>query len=140
MARDLFHQKAKQALINDGWTITHDPYELPLFGKVLKVDLGAERLIVAERENELIAVEVKSFLGLSIIYEFHLALGQYLHYVMAMKEKEAKRVVFLAIPKPIFHLFFEREDVQKALIKHQVNLIVFDDESETIFKIIKNMP
>jgi hypothetical protein len=36
------------------------------------VDLGAERLIAAERNLEKIAVEVKSFLAASTIYEFHL--------------------------------------------------------------------
>ena len=138
MAKDIFHEAAKQALINDGWTVTHDPFELPLFGKSLKIDLGAERLIAAERETERIAVEVKSFLGLSIIYEFHLALGQYLHYVLAMQNKESERKVYLALPKPAYHLFFERDDVQESLAKHKVNLIVFDDATLTIFKIIKN--
>ena len=138
MAKDLFHEAAKQALINDGWIITHDPYELPLFGKTLKIDLGAERLIAAQRETELIAVEVKSFLGLSIIYEFHLALGQYLHYVLAMRKKEPERKIYLPLPKPTYHLFFERDDVQEALAAHKVNWIVFDDVTQTIFKITKN--
>jgi hypothetical protein len=138
MAKDLFHEVAKQALINAGWIVTHDPYELPLFGKTLKVDLGAERLIAAQRETELIAVEVKSFLGLSIIYEFHLALGQYLHYVLAMKAKEPARVVYLALPKPVFHTFFEQDEVLISLQVHKVNLIVFDDLTQTIFKIINN--
>ncbi|MGB7441674.1 MAG: element excision factor XisH family protein [Coleofasciculaceae cyanobacterium] len=26
MAKDLFHQQVKTALIKDGWTITHDPF------------------------------------------------------------------------------------------------------------------
>lgn len=28
MAKDLFHQSVKTALIKDGWTITHDPLYL----------------------------------------------------------------------------------------------------------------
>ena len=28
MARDLFHDLVKQALISDGWTVTHDPFPL----------------------------------------------------------------------------------------------------------------
>ena len=138
MAIDIFHEAAKQSLINAGWRITHDPYDLPLFGKTLKVDLGAERLIAAERETELIAVEVKSFLGLSIIYDFHLALGQYLHYVFAMRTKEPNRTVYLALPKPAYHTFFEQEEVLVSLAVHSVNVIVFDDITQTIFKIIKN--
>lgn len=138
MAKDVFHEVVKQALIHAGWTITHDPYELPLFGKTVKIDMGAERLIAAQRETELIAVEVKSFLGTSIIYEFHLALGQYLHYVFAMKAQEPARKVYLALSKPVFHSFFEQEEVQLSLATHKVNLIVFDDLTETIFHIINN--
>ncbi|WP_345940538.1 element excision factor XisH family protein [Nostoc sp. UIC 10630] len=26
MAKDVFHQQVKKALIKDGWIITHDPY------------------------------------------------------------------------------------------------------------------
>ncbi|MEY4937802.1 MAG: hypothetical protein RIS64_4161 [Bacteroidota bacterium] len=28
MARDLYHQQVKNALIKDGWRITHDPYRI----------------------------------------------------------------------------------------------------------------
>jgi XisH protein len=138
MAKDLFHEAAKQALINDGWLITHDPYELPLFGKMLKVDLGAERLIAAQKEAELIAVEVKSFLGSSAIYDYHLALGQYLHYAFAMRSKEPQRVVFLAIPKEIYLSFFDQDDVMASLVEYKVNLIVFDDFALSVYKTIKN--
>ena len=27
-AKDIYHDNCKQALIKDGWTITHDPYLL----------------------------------------------------------------------------------------------------------------
>jgi XisH protein len=36
--------------------------------------LGAEKLIAAEKEGAQIAVEVKSFLGASLVSEFHTAL------------------------------------------------------------------
>ena len=39
------------------------------------IDLGAERLLVAEKAGEKIAVEIKSFLGASNIYEFYTAFG-----------------------------------------------------------------
>src|SRR2546430_4279121 len=53
--------RSKQALIKDGWTITDDPLSLPWGSTTLKVDLGAERLIGAEKGTQKIAVEVKSF-------------------------------------------------------------------------------
>jgi XisH protein len=61
-AKDRYHDTVKNALIKDGWTITHDPLRIRLArGKNLFVDLGAERLLAAERGTEKIAVEVKSF-------------------------------------------------------------------------------
>ena len=40
------------------------------------MDIAAEKLICAERGNQKIAVEVKSFIKASTISEFHSALGQ----------------------------------------------------------------
>ena len=63
MAKDKYHEHVKEALIKDGGTITNDPYYLNL-GKVkYEIDLGAEKLIGATKENQKILVEVKSFLG-----------------------------------------------------------------------------
>jgi len=62
-AKDIFHNTVKNALQKEGWTITHDPLSIR-FGKVeLYVDLGAEKLIAAQKNGEQIAVEIKSFLA-----------------------------------------------------------------------------
>ena len=72
MARDLFHHAVKTALEKDGWTITDDPFKLVLGADAeFFIDLAAERLIVATKENEKIAVEIKSFLEPSKTHEFH---------------------------------------------------------------------
>lgn len=65
MGKDFFHDAVRAALEKDGWLITHDPYEiktdlLNLFDTRMKVDLGAEKLIAADKGAEKIAVEVKS--------------------------------------------------------------------------------
>lgn len=80
MARDLFHDAVKNALIKDGWLITDDPFSLKVGDSELYIDLGAERLIAAERNNEKIAVEIKSFVGNSSVNDFHLAVGQFINY------------------------------------------------------------
>jgi len=66
-ARDKFHGAVKKALEKDGWTITDDPLSLRFSGIDFFIDLGAERLIAAERGQEKIAVEIKSFIRPSII-------------------------------------------------------------------------
>ncbi|BAY79765.1 fdxN element excision controlling factor protein (plasmid) [Nostoc linckia NIES-25] len=71
-AKDVFHEVVKIALQKDGWQITHDPLLFNVGGVKMSIDLAAEKLIAAERENEKIAVEVKSFLEKSsAISEFH---------------------------------------------------------------------
>ncbi|NES86570.1 MAG: hypothetical protein F6K10_37350 [Moorea sp. SIO2B7] len=71
-AQDLFHNIVKTALQNEGWTITHEPYHLELGFTDLYIDLGAERLLAAIKNQEKIAVEIKSFLAISTISEFHI--------------------------------------------------------------------
>jgi len=70
-AKDIFHNTVRSALEKDGWTITSDPLFLNPSERVkIKIDFGA--LISAEKGESLIAVEVKSFVGLSAIYELRL--------------------------------------------------------------------
>ena len=41
-ARDMYHDAVRNALVKDGWTITHDPFRLSWGGRDMYVDLGAE--------------------------------------------------------------------------------------------------
>ncbi len=131
-ARDIFHAAVKVALQSDGWTITHDPLTIDLVDGQLQVDLGAERLIAAQRQNERIAVEVKSFTAPSATFEFHGALGQFLNYRVVLKIKEPDRVLYLAIPLEAYETFFSRQLPQLSIQEYQVKLLVFDPEQEVI--------
>jgi hypothetical protein len=133
-ARDKVHDIVKNALINDGWTITHDPFSMKLGSADLFVDLGAEKLIAAEKGNAKIAVEVKSFLGKSIISETQDAIGQFLMYQVVMSEFEADRVLYLAIEEEIFDNEFS--DALKTLVLEKLNikLLIFRASEEGILK------
>jgi hypothetical protein len=48
---DKFHEATKHALEKAGWTITHDPYNLRFNGKDFPVDLGAEKMLGAEKDG-----------------------------------------------------------------------------------------
>ncbi|MEC4816876.1 MAG: element excision factor XisH family protein, partial [Scytonema sp. PMC 1069.18] len=60
-APDLYHDVVCTALIKDGWKITDDPLVLTIGRRSVFVDLGAEKLIAAERGSDKIAIEIKSF-------------------------------------------------------------------------------
>lgn len=131
-ARDIYHNTVRLALEKDGWTITHDPFPLQIGKKRLSADLGAERLISAEKELQKIVVEVKSFVGQSDVKDLQQALGQYVLYHQILNEMEIKRVLYLAVSQPTFNSVFSIE-LGQILLKNQiVRLIVFDDESEVI--------
>jgi hypothetical protein len=131
--KDQFHTAVKHALEKDRWLITHDPFTIQISESVkLKIDLGAESTIAAQRNQEKIAIEIKSFISDSDISEFHAALGQYLNYVQALEDKEPDRVLYLAVPIETYGDFFQLPFIQKSLNRHAVNLIVYDPIKEEI--------
>ncbi|MEB3181352.1 MAG: XisH family protein [Nostocaceae cyanobacterium] len=133
-ARDLFHEAVKRGLQKQQWVITHDPLEVELEEVTLKIDLGAERLIAAERANEKIAVEVKSFASNSAVSEFHTALGQFLNYHIILEENESDRLLYLAVPEETYQTFFQTRLAQIAVRRHQLKLIVYDPILEEIVR------
>ena len=132
MAKDLYHNAVRHGLEREGWTITQDPLEIDFGDVLLKIDLGAEQLIAAEKQSEKIAVEIKSFLGVSTIYQFHLALGQYYNYRFALKAVEPERILYLAVPLSTYEDFFSRRFTQMIVQEVQINLIVFNPLEEEI--------
>lgn len=133
-ARDKYHDTVKQALIKDGWTITHDPFMLRIGSKDLYVELGAERLSAAEKAGERIAVEVKSFISDSEMDDLEKALGQFVRYHDIMEELHPERTLYLALPDNVYADIFE-EPVGKVLLKkRRVRLIVFDPNTEVLLQ------
>ena len=138
MAKDIYHSIVRKALEKDGWVITHDPYLIRRMNrKPYEVDLGAEKFIAAERESELIAVEIKSFLGSSMTYDFHAAFGQYGVYRFFMDERDTIRQLFLAIPEEAYSTFFLTPDIEAICAHFNVKILVYDSVQETIVKWIR---
>lgn len=131
-ARDIFHRAVRLALEKEGWTITDDPLFVKVDEIEIFIDLGAEKILAAEKDGLKIAVEIKSFLGPSDIAEFHLALGQFINYRSALRKKQPDRVLYLAVTDDIYDNFFSRKFIQDVIAEYQVNLIIFDSEREEI--------
>ena len=132
-ARDIFHDKVKNALVKDGWTITGDPYSLKWDdNENLFVDLAAERLLAAQKGSEKIAVEIKTFIGKSTIQDLHLAVGQFVVYRTAIEETEPERILFLAVPMEVIREVFERPKAAVLVKGIGLKLIGFDIEKEEV--------
>jgi hypothetical protein len=133
-AKDLFHEVVKRGLEKEHWTITHDPLELEWEEVKVKIDIAAERLIAAERNEEKIAVEIKSFVGTSAISDFHTALGQFLNYKLMLEVNQPQRSLYLAVPSETYETFFQSQFAQVAIDRYQLKLIVYEPMIEEIVK------
>lgn len=137
MAKDLIHDAVRMALEKDGWTITHDPYFLDSTTREgrkvsLPIDLGAERLLGAERGADKIAVEIKSFLRASIINEFHKALGQYLLYKVGLRLQEPERQLFVAIPEKAMQQIEIVDLLLLSIEEYGMRVLIFEPKTGTI--------
>ncbi|NEQ89033.1 MAG: fatty-acid oxidation protein subunit alpha [Moorea sp. SIO2I5] len=131
-AKDIFHNTVRLALEKDGWLITKDPLYIKVGGSEMYIDLAAEQLIAAQKDNQSIAVEIKSFLQESEMSEFHVALGQFLNYRLALKQTLPNFVLYLAVPTDTYNTFFRRPFIQDALEEYQLKLLIFDPKKEEI--------
>jgi hypothetical protein len=132
-AKDRLHDVVKSVLQKDGWTITDDPLTLRADSFTdLFIDLGAEKLLAAERGDQRIAVEVKSFLGQSAVNEFHAAVGQFINYRYALADLEPERSLYLAISLNIYNDFFTRPFIQSVVERSEIKLLVYNVEKEEV--------
>ena len=88
--------------------------------------------MAAERGNEKIAIEIKSFLGESELFDYHAALGQFLNYKLALQLSDPDRTLFLAVPVQTWRSLFDREFPKKSVQEYQVKLIIYDSVNEVI--------
>ena len=100
----------------------------------MEIDLGADRIIEAERGEAKIAVEIKSFIGTSNISDFHTAVGQFLNYQVALEQREPERILYLAVPIGVYEKFFLLPFVQTVIKRFQITLIIYDPFKEVILE------
>ena len=133
-AKDVIHDNVKQALINDGWTITHDPFPIRLGKMRVLADLGAEKPIAAEREGQKIVVEIKSFVGLSVMNDLENAIGQYGLYSALLAEIDPNRTIYLAISDTIFANVFASSAGRVVIERLSLKIIVVSLASKEIIQ------
>jgi hypothetical protein len=132
-ALDRHHHAVRNALVKDGWTITHDPLTLTVDEDQVLVDLGAERIMAAEKGTRRIAVEIKTFAGPSPIADLEKAVGQYVIYGIALSELDPDRQLYLAVPQQVVEVRFAKRGLWKGFFNRVDGKIVgYDVEREEI--------
>jgi len=133
VAKDSFHDAVRSALEKEAWVITDDPFKIRISPTTnLYVDLGAERVIAAIRAEDKIAVEVKSFIGTSSMFEFHLAVGQFTNYRYALADFEPDRKLYLAVPVESYNDFFKQDFIQSVIQRSEISLLIYEPEQGEI--------
>lgn len=120
------------SLVKDGWTITHDPYTVKYGGVRVHADLGAEKLIAAERGPDRIAVEIKSFIGASPVHDFEEALGQFMLYLSIIRRADPDRKLYLAIDQETHETLFARGAIRVTLEDCGVSRVVVNVGREEV--------
>lgn len=131
-AKDVYHNVVKTALVKEGWTITADPYTIKYEELQLFADLGAGRTVIAQRSQQEIIVEIKSFIGRSLIRDLENALGQYIIYRTLLSVTNPSYQVYLAISQDVYENFFLQVAIQLIVQQNQVALIVVNIEAEEV--------
>jgi hypothetical protein len=133
-AKDIYHQHVRRALEKDGWTITDDPLSVQWLGRALQIDLGAERIIAAQRNEEKIAIEVKSFLSPSPMEDLRDAIGQFIIYREALYNANSPRQLYMALREDVYADIFEQPEGELLRARAAIKIIVFHVENEEIIK------
>ena len=132
MARDKIHGAIKQALIKDGWTITHDPYHLTYEDDTVYVDLAAEQPFTAEKDHKKILVEIKSFISRSPFRDFQQALGQCTLYQSWLLFTQSEYQLYLAVSTAAHQRIFSRKSIEDVRQRFNIPLIVVDITTEEV--------
>jgi len=134
MAKDIYHDDVRIALEKEGWIITHDPFVLRFEGITYNIDLGAEEVLGAEKDGQKIAIEIKSFVGISFVNKFHEAIGQFLNYAVGLEEKEPERLLYMAVPESTFEKFFQFPVIKKTMERYSIRIIIYNPKQQIIVK------
>lgn len=142
MVKDFYHQHVIEALLKDGWTITHDPFYVPIGNRRGYIDLGAEKSVIAAEKTsgnhlEKIAVEIKSFISKSDLNDFEGALGKFQLYFYALEDFEPERMLFLAVPLGFYNRFFNDVFFLKLIKRANLKILIFDEEDKNVDSWIK---
>ena len=95
-------------------------------------DLGAEQIIAAEKSTQKMAVQIKSFIGISKMTDLERAIGQYAVYKSWLARTEPKRIRYLALDHEAFADLFQDISGQVLLDDYDIKVIIVNLAQEEI--------
>jgi XisH protein len=89
--------------------------------------------LAAQRGNEKIVIEIKSFINRSFIYDLERAVGQYIIYRTFLRRTAPDRQIYLALSQLVYKANFD-ETIEIIINENQIKLIIVDPIKEIITK------
>lgn len=133
-ALDRLHTTVRHALEKDGWSVTHDPLTLRAGSRSLYIDLGAEKLLAAEKGARRIAIEIKTFIGPSLIADLQQAVGQFVMYEAVLARIEPGRELYLAVPDEVLDTVLA-DDIGALMVEQTLTRVVsFSPRTEEVVR------
>lgn len=134
-AKNADHDIVREALVADGWTITHDPLRIQFVGRGVYIDLGAERnALTAEKDGRRIAVEIQSFAGLSDVRNLQEAAGQYGMYRAVLRRVDPDRALYMAVERIVYDGILSEPLGQVTLTDLEIKLVVYDPDTRRVLR------
>src|SRR4051812_14518573 len=131
--REQFRVAVKNALIKDGWTISHDPYLAPFLDGRESYEFASERPMGAERANERIVVEVRSCVGDYELDRFAAALGRYELSRYLVRKGGLDCSIWLAIPDLVYMSVLGMDGGRELQADLRLKLVVIDPFREQVW-------
>jgi hypothetical protein len=92
----------------------------------------------AEKGAKEIAIEIKSFVGKSLVKDLEQAVGQFFVYYKVLQSREPNRYLYMAVNETTFNGILSEKIGQLVLSDPIFRLIIFDEENEVITQWIPN--
>ena len=114
--------------------MTGDPFSIILQEDetYFEVDLAAERKNGGQHTERIIAIEIKSFTGASIIHAFHEALGQFLNYRAAIEEQRLNRELFIAVSTDGWARLNRLKFVQRRIRQFKLQFLLINVHTKSV--------
>lgn len=113
---------------------TNDPLTLKSKGTKVFIDLEATRFLLATKEEDKIAVEIKSFRNLYVLDDLYSTLGKYLFYRFLLKSLNMDNRLYLGITNVTYNRLLKSPLIMDVIEEHKLKIVIINSREEKILK------
>jgi hypothetical protein len=129
--RDLYRNQVRNALLREGWRITHNALRLQRAqGETVTPNVAP--LLAAEKDERKIAVAINSFVGSSTLEDLQHIFRQLARSRVLLHSMDPDYTVYLALRQAVYHALCAAPTGPSLLKRAPCSLLVFEPRTEVI--------